>query len=97
MPLEMLSALVGAFLPALVAVVNQAHWPSWAKGVVVVASSIVAGLVTAWLSGQLTGLRWTESALIIAGAAVVAYRHFWQPTGIGPAIERATTPGAGVR
>ena len=92
MSLEMLSALVGVFLPALVAVVNRSHWPSWAKGVVVVASSIAAGAVTAWLSGQLTGLRWTESALIIAGAAVVAYRHFWQPTGIAPAIEQATTP-----
>ena len=97
MPLEMLSALVGAFLPMLVAVVNQAHWPSWVKGVVVVLTSIVAGGVTSLVSGQVTGLRWTESALIIAGAAVVAYRHFWQPTGIAPAIEQATTPGVAVR
>lgn len=93
MSLEMLSALVGALLPMLVAVVNRSHWPAWGKGVVVLASSVVAGGVTAWWSGQLTGLRWTESALIIAGAAVVAYRHFWQPTGIAPAIEAATTPG----
>jgi uncharacterized membrane-anchored protein len=91
--LEMLSALVGSLLPMLVAVVNRSHWAPSVKGLVVVASSIVAGLVTAWLNGQLTGLRWTESALIIAGAAVVAYKHFWQPTGIAPAIERATTPG----
>lgn len=92
MSLEMLSALVGGFLPMLVAVVNRSTWAPAVKGLVVVASSIAAGAVTAWLSGQLTGLRWTESALIIAGAAVVAYRHFWQPTGIAPAIEQATTP-----
>jgi VIT1/CCC1 family predicted Fe2+/Mn2+ transporter len=92
MSLEMLSALVGSLLPMLVAVVNRSHWAPAVKGLVVVVSSIVAGAVTAWLNGQLNGLRWTESALIIAGAAVVAYKHFWQPTGIAPAIERATTP-----
>jgi ABC-type Fe3+-siderophore transport system permease subunit len=93
MSLEMLSALVGSLLPMLVAVVNRSHWAPAVKGLVVVLSSVAAGAVTAWLAGSLTGLRWTESALIIVGAAVVAYRHFWQPTGIAPAIERATTPG----
>lgn len=95
MSLEMLSALVGSLLPMLVAVVNRAHWASWVKGVVVLLSSAAAGAVTAWLNGQLTGLRWTEAAFIIATSAVVTYKTFWQPTGIGPAIEKATTPGGG--
>lgn len=94
MTLETLSALVGSLLPMLVAVVNRSHWAPAVKGLVVVASSIVAGGVTAWINGSLTGLRWTESALIVAGSAVAAYKLWWQPTGIGPAIEKATTPKA---
>ena len=94
MSLEMLSALVGSLLPMLVAVLNRSHWAPAVKGLVVVLSSVAAGAVTAWLNGSFTGLRWTESAFVVATAAVVAYRTFWKPTGIAPAIERATTPGA---
>lgn len=91
--LDMFSALAGVLLPVLVATVNRSHWPAWAKGVVVLVSSIGAGAATAALTGDLTGATWVQSALIVAGAAVTAYKLWWQPTGIGPMIERATQPG----
>jgi VIT1/CCC1 family predicted Fe2+/Mn2+ transporter len=88
--LAMWSALVGALLPALVAFVNREHWPAWAKGLTAVASSVVAGGVTAWLSDGFTGKTWLQSALIVVGAALASYRLWWHPTGVAPAIERAT-------
>lgn len=87
--LTMWSALVGALLPALVALVNREHWPAWAKGLTAVASSAVAGGVTAWLSGDLTGATWLQSTLIVAGATLASYRLWWHPTGVAATIEQA--------
>lgn len=90
--LDMWSLLVGVLLPALIAVVNRAHWVAWVKGVVAVASSALAGGVTAVLTGQLTGGTWLHAALVVAVAAVAAYRLWWKPTGIGPKIEASVNP-----
>lgn len=90
--LDLVSFVVGALLPALVALVNRSHWPAAAKGVVVIASSLLAGAVTAWATGDLNGKTFAQSAAVIAAAAVAAYHAWWKPTGIAPAIEQATTP-----
>jgi len=91
--LDMWALIVGALLPAVVAAVNRVNWPSWLKGVVAIAVSIVAGGVTALLTGQLTGVTWVHAALIVAGAALASYRLWWHPTGIALAIERTVNPG----
>jgi hypothetical protein len=85
------SALLGTLLPPVVAVVNQAHWPSWLKGMVAVIVSIVTGAITAAGTGQLTGKTWVQATLIVAGATFTAYHFWWRPTGISDAIERATS------
>lgn len=90
---QAISAAVGFLLPLLVSVVIRSSWPGWAKGCVVIASSIVAGVVTAWASGDLTGKTITECVIVVVSFAIGAYKAFWQPTGIGPALERATEPG----
>jgi hypothetical protein len=90
--LDMLSAIVGALLPALVATINRSRWPAWAKGLVMLGSSVAVGAATAALTGDLTGKTWAQSALIVGGAATAAYRLWWHPTGIGSMIERATEP-----
>lgn len=89
---DLASGVAGVLLPALIAVVVRSNWPSWAKGVVAAGSSIVMGFLVALLSGQLDGKTWMQSALVIFGAAQVAYKVWWEPTGIAPAIEKATTP-----
>jgi hypothetical protein len=91
---ELASTFVGVLLPALIATVVQAKWPSWVKGIVAALSSIAVGLFIAWLTGDLTGKSWLQSALIVFGAAQAAYKFWWLPTGIGPAIEKATSPEA---
>ncbi len=75
--LVMFSALVGTFMPPLVAIVQQPRWSPIVRALVVVASCVGIGAVTASLEGQLTGQRWTTAALIVGTAAVAAYRLFW--------------------
>lgn len=94
---DLMAAIVGALMPALIAVVVRSSWPSWLKGVAAVGSSTVVGTVAAWIAGDLTTPEgWAQKVLIVIAAAQAAYKLWWQPTGIGPAIERATQPGAPV-
>lgn len=89
----LVALVVGSLLPMLVAVVVRSSWPAWVKGAVAVGSSLVAGTVTALATGELgTAKGWVQSIVIVFGASMVTYKAFWQPTGIGPAIERATQP-----
>lgn len=81
---------VGAVLSILVSVVVQSHWANWVKGIVVVVSSILAGLATALIRGDLAGTGWLQSIGIVWGFTVMAYNWFWKPTGIGPKIELLT-------
>lgn len=92
-PQLLYSLLVGSTLvPNLVSIIVRSHWPAWLKGVIAVATSIIAGTITAWANGQLTGLNWVQDVFAVAVAAIGAYKMFWQPTGIGPALELATQP-----
>jgi hypothetical protein len=91
--IDMWAVIVGALLPAVVAAINRVNWPPWLKGVVAIATSIVAGGVTAYLTGQLTGATWVHAGVVVAGAALATYRWWWHPTGIAPAIERTVNPG----
>lgn len=75
--LVMLSTLLGVLMPPLVAVVQQPRWSPVVRALVVIASSVGVGAVTAAVEGTLTGQRWTTAALIIGVAAVAAYRTFW--------------------
>jgi len=87
------SALVGALMPALIAVVNQPHWPPWARAVMTVLSCIVAGGITAAVEGRFTGVGLVESVGVVLVAALAAYRWWWKPSGIADTIETRTTPG----
>lgn len=89
MTVETWAALVGAFLPALVALVNRADWKSWLKGVVAVLSSVLAGTVTALLAGDFTGVHWVTAMGIVFASSQVAYLTWWKGTGISDKIEKA--------
>jgi hypothetical protein len=91
--LLMWNALVGVLLPMVIAFVNQAHWSPTAKGIVSLILAIVAAGGTAWFNGAFTGRGVLSSILVVATLAYNTYRTFWQPSGIAPAFERATTPG----
>jgi hypothetical protein len=90
MSLVELSALVGTLMPMLVAVINQPKWPSWLRAVATAGLCIVAGGITAAASDGLTGKTWLQGAGIVFAAALAAYHAWWKPSGIAPAIEKAT-------
>jgi len=99
--LVMFAALVGTFMPPLVAIIQQPRWSPITRAIVVIVSCVLVGAGTAALEGQLTGQRWTTAALIVGTAAVTAYRMFWQraATRIEYATSSEPTPPrpAGVR
>lgn len=86
---------VGFILPNLVSVINRPYWQPWQKGISVIATSLVAGTVTAWATGNLTGLGWSETVAVVIASAITSYKLLWQPTGIGPKIELATSGATG--
>jgi len=94
--LEMWSLLVGAVLPPFVAIIQQPQWPNWFRTAVAVASSIVVGFVTTWLTND--DVLWEQpmvtSILMVLVAALTTYRNVWRSSGIAPAIEAKTSPGA---
>lgn len=81
----------GSIVPTLVSIVVRSHWAGWVKGVVVFVTSLLIGALTAWANGDFTH-RWLQDIVTVFTAAIGAYRLFWQPTGIGPALEAATSP-----
>lgn len=83
------SALLGMFMPGLVAVVVKAQWPSWAKEVTALGSSLLVGAITAWGAGQLhSGLSILEAGTILWVAGQAAYVTLWRNSAIGQALEK---------
>lgn len=85
------STFIGAVLPPLIALVNQATWSSAWKFIVAVLTSIAVSAVTVWLRGEFSPTNWFRSALVVALAAIATYHTGWKPSGIAPSIEVATS------
>lgn len=84
------SAVIGFFLPLLIAVINRKLWPSWAKAVT---TFIVAGFVatgTAYFAGTFSQSDLVSSFLVVTLMAIGTYSLVWKPGGITPGIEKRT-------
>lgn len=88
------SALVGLGLPLLVAVVQRAHWPNWARVAVGAAACVVASVVTAASQHKLNFNDWAASLLTIFLMTKTTYLAVWKPTGVASWIQAVTTPAA---
>ena len=89
--LTLWSTFIGAVLPPLIALVNQARWSPAMKFIVAVLTSIITSAVTVWLKNEFNPHNWFRSALVIALAALTTYHVAWKPSGIAPSIEVATS------
>lgn len=89
--LAMWSLIVGALTPPLVSVVQRPTFNPHFRVILMIAAAVVDGVVIAWLQGDLTFARFTNSALVAGVAIISAYQGIWKPTGIAPRIERATS------
>ena len=91
---ELWAAALGYVLPLVIAFVNQPRWASWVKGLLMLAVAGGDGLGTAYFTDQFHGKTIVTCLLVAAIAIGVAYHTVWKPSGIAPAIERATSPGS---
>lgn len=89
MTVDQWAAVVGFVLPAVIAVVNRAEWKAWLKALVALGTSVLAGTVTALLSGDFTGSTWLQAIGIAFAASAASYKLWWKSSGISDKIEQA--------
>lgn len=89
--LVMWNLVVGFLIPNLVAIVQQPKFSQTARAIVTAVICIFFGLGTAYFNAQFNPGDIVGSILIVAVAAITFYKGLWKPSGIAPAIERATS------
>lgn len=91
---EMWALLVGAALPAAIAVIQQSHWSNTRRAIVAFIACVVAGLGTTYFAGTLVFDRNNQALvtniLIVLTAAYATYHGFYKSSGLGGVIEHAT-------
>lgn len=90
--LDMWSAITGFGLPPLIAIAVRSTWKPWQRALAALIICLAAGGGTAWIAGDLAGVTPARAMLIVTFSALGAYRVFWHPSNIAPAIEKATNP-----
>ena len=91
--LSMYTAVVGFFLPALIAVLNRCTWSQttkYAMSFAVVCVAVIGHLIFAgeWNMADLPG-----SILKMLFMTIGSYLIFWRPSGISDKIEQNVNPG----
>lgn len=89
-PVALWLLLVGFFSPLAIAVIQQSHWPVRTQSIVAFCFYLVVAAVTAALQGIFTTTGIIVSVLVIFVTAGNSYKLLWQPTGVAPAIMKAT-------
>lgn len=92
--LMMWSLIVGFFMPPVQAVIQQTNWSSQVRAGVNFVACAIAGAGVAFFQGDFTGRRFVESALVVLVTTIAVYKGTWQPTGVAPTIEKATSPSS---
>jgi hypothetical protein len=93
--LTLANALVGFLLPQLIALINQRKWVARTKSLVAFGACAVAGILTSYVAGDLVSSDLLLSIFTVFGVARVSYAGLWHPTGVTPAIEKATSVNGG--
>lgn len=93
---QMWAIIVGFLTPLVVALIQQPTWIPAVRAVVGFLAAVVFGTGTAYFAGDFNGTSWVTGVLLVLVSAISTYKGFWQPTGIAPRIETATSPSTGV-
>jgi hypothetical protein len=87
----MWAALVSAFMPILIGLINRPWWTPTYKGICAAIVSMIAGAATAYFAGDLSSAKDVISAmLVVFTGAITFYNHWFATTGIGAKLERMT-------
>lgn len=76
-----LSFLASILVPFVVSLIKRQSWPSWLSVVVVVVVSLIAGALSQYASGTLTGGSVIAAAALIFAAAQAYYATWFQALG----------------
>lgn len=91
--LQMWTLITGALLPPVIAILQQPKFRNGLRAFLTGAVCCAVGFVTVYIQGDLSGKRIVSAILTVAVAALSTYQGFWKPSGIAPAIEKATAIG----
>jgi uncharacterized membrane protein YoaK (UPF0700 family) len=88
--LGQISAIVGAFLPLAIAVIQKTDWSQAVKSIVALAACVVAALITVAIEGNFNFDDIVTSLSVVYALAMVSYHSLWKPTNVAPAIQAKT-------
>jgi hypothetical protein len=83
--------IVGFFLPLVLAIPMQPHWPNSIRTIFAVAAYAAAGAIIAAAGGHFTGKSVWQVTLEVLTLGVIGYQGVWKPSGLAPVIENATS------
>jgi hypothetical protein len=74
------AAIIGILLPALVAILQKATWPSYINSLVFGAAVVVASVVYALIRfDDFTWAHWQGTFLAVLTWGIATYKTFWHP------------------
>jgi hypothetical protein len=88
-----IAALVGTFLPLLIAVIQRQHWSSKVRVAVGIAACAIAAVIVSYTKGQLNLHDLATTGFIIFTLTKTTYLSVWKPTGIAGKVEESTGGG----
>lgn len=91
-PADQLSAVIGFFLPLLIAVIQNLHWKTQFKTIIAFLVYVAVAVVKLSVEQRLDWSHFQTTFLLIMFTSVAAFQGGWKPSGIAQAIEKATTP-----
>lgn len=88
----MWALIVGFFMPVIIAVLQQRHWPDGLRAVVTFVACIVAAVGTVLIQhGGWSWHDWVATTLLILVTAIATYHGLFKPTGVAPSVEASTS------
>ena len=88
----MWAAIVGFFLPMLLAVVQQPGWSNSVRSIIMFLASCAAAVGTVLIQNDgWSGKDWVSTTLLIMVTAIATYHGLWKPTNVAPSIEASTS------
>jgi hypothetical protein len=86
--------IAGVLTPLLTSLAQQPKWSSRRRAVVGAAVSVLVGILTCLLNGDLgNGQTVLSTIAAVLVASMTTYKGLWKPTGVAGGIETATSPG----
>lgn len=88
--LTLFAAVIGWFMPVLMAAINRRTWNSEQKGIAAFIISIVAAVGATYVAGQFDRSDMVRTTLVILAVSQIAYQTYWRPTHLAERVEEAT-------